>query len=706
MYVNCQNRRKRKRGEKLFDFQTFGDPGCPADYDLPFRDNIRVFLEECAEREPYNIDGNPAWIVLLQGETQSAIIPLHVVEENALNSPNPHCDQCRCVGWSHHLVSKRRYHFLIAAPEIAERPLGLAAAMVGTRVCPNCHDRVSNISSCLTCGEKVVQGRTLDLHTHLLHGVIHGNGFGHLLCINGREKGSKYASGRHIMDFWDRMCSMLRARKVSVEDLAKKRSMAFRLLNCAAYGQSWYGRWGYVFGHGSFGVTPQMYSKAIEAVRGIPLKVMMQHFQGVDTQVLEIVHEYQRISRQELQTVGDLFRYMLELKARLPLQSSPSTSGSTTMTSDNGSTKSFTERNALNSNHIAAYTQCRWSVKRLELAAQVVVDALRNCSKDKMSRQDVRDVARLHIGDTGLLDFVLKSLGNRIVGDSIVRRAVNPATKILEYSLEDVNKVESVDHFGCGVEDPLWQVRRTEVERDIFYLYKHVLENYKPARKGFKTVSNGTNSNILMAIPTATKIILDTKQFIKDYKGEMTRKGAHNEWAIDEDEMLRVLCNVVVMNKEKNNHMSMDMSMTNRPLPPAEMVVLPPHATIGELKEEAQRALRDTYIVTENLVVEGILDLQGDDDDLLFGTLESGSTVMVQGTGIDVSSDLRYEGGADDWTVDCPCGAKDDDGERMIACDMCEVWQHTRCAGICDADAVPQLFLCNRCGMGLYQAIL
>ncbi|XXG73357.1 hypothetical protein AAC387_Pa07g2289 [Persea americana] len=48
--------------------------------------------------------------------------------------------------------------------------------------------------------------------THLLHGVVHVNGYGHLLRINGREGGSKFLSGRHIMDFWDRLCKMLRFR--------------------------------------------------------------------------------------------------------------------------------------------------------------------------------------------------------------------------------------------------------------------------------------------------------------------------------------------------------------------------------------------------------------------------------------------------------------------------------------------------------------
>lgn len=52
----------------------------------------------------------------------------------------------------------------------------------------------------------------LENTTHLLHGVIHGNGYGHLLRVNGREGGSRFLSGCHIMDFWDRLCNTLGVR--------------------------------------------------------------------------------------------------------------------------------------------------------------------------------------------------------------------------------------------------------------------------------------------------------------------------------------------------------------------------------------------------------------------------------------------------------------------------------------------------------------
>nr|CAB3489593.1 unnamed protein product [Digitaria exilis] len=55
------------------------------------------------------------------------------------------------------------------------------------------------------------------------------------------------------------------------------------------------------------------------------------------------------------------------------------------------------------------------------------------------------------------------------------------------------------------------------------------------------------------------------------------------------------------------------------------------------------------------------------------------------------------ERGVDNWTVSCSCGATDDDGERMLSCDSCHVWQHTRCAGISDFDQVPKRYVCKSC---------
>lgn len=98
MYLTADRTRKRRRGDRLFGFHTFGDPGCPADYYGPFRDNIRRFLEECAEPELYNVEGMPAWSVGLTEDSSGSRISLLIIEEGMRDSLHPHCDHCRCIG--------------------------------------------------------------------------------------------------------------------------------------------------------------------------------------------------------------------------------------------------------------------------------------------------------------------------------------------------------------------------------------------------------------------------------------------------------------------------------------------------------------------------------------------------------------------------------------------------------------------------------
>lgn len=84
-------------------------------------------------------------------------------------------------GWSNHFVSKRKYHIVIPLDDRWNKRLDDG-------------------------------GFDLDDQTHLLHGLIHCNGFGHLLCVNGIEGGSKFLCGREVMDLWDRICTILRTR--------------------------------------------------------------------------------------------------------------------------------------------------------------------------------------------------------------------------------------------------------------------------------------------------------------------------------------------------------------------------------------------------------------------------------------------------------------------------------------------------------------
>lgn len=76
---------------------------------------------------------------------------------------------------------------------------------------------------------------------------------------------------------------------------------------------------------------------------------------------------------------------------------------------------------------------------------------------------------------------------------------------------------------------------------------------------------------------------------------------------------------------------------------------------------------------------------------MLSGMVESGETVWLRGTG------LEYKGGADGWTVDCKCRVVDDDGKRMVACNVCVAWQQTRCTGYFDTESPPKAYWCKPC---------
>ncbi|KAI3886124.1 hypothetical protein MKW92_046171 [Papaver armeniacum] len=736
------NNKKRKVNDvnkKSYGFHTFGDPGCPCDFSGTFRDNIREFIQKCCEIEDWSVEGCPVWCTLLVDERRRSVgsggggdgdggggdgggggvvVPLYTIEESVKHSLQPFCDQCRCIGWSHHFVSKRRYHLIIPVENDWHK-------------FPN-------------------KSLFHDHQTHLLHGLIHCNGFGHLLSINGFEGGSKFFCGREIMDLWDRICTALRARKITVEDVSKKRSMDLRLLYGVAYGHPWFGRWGYQFCHGSFGVTEHNYNTAIDMLSSFNLDKIVENCRGKDRNHMEkIIRTYREMSETHLITIRDLIRFMLITHKALPKPQSvvkPITrsvpqrqpfqdvskkhsnsdnkqnnissknkdndcNNGNSKNKDNDCKNGNSKNKDKDSNKVsikshskyrkfksfAAQMASRWPPRRLEYAADVIVDALKEKGSG-MSRQDLREAARLHIGDTGLLDFVLKSINNLIVGKYVVLRAMNLETRTLEFTIHELPGEDACETPESSPDGPVAARHNNtttttattttthvthdtpglDVYSDVLYLYKELLlQGYDG-----KTI---TELNQL-----STQAVLDSKHFVR-------------EWPLrdEEDFFLRFVCRLKPSLFEYGYEYELNQSCSP---PPGELVVVPIHTTIGELKTEIECTLRDTYCLLESFRVTEIEGMEEfEDEEVLFGVVESGADLWVLGNGLgEGSSDaLKYEGGVDSWTVDCSCGAKDDDGERMVACDICEVWQHTRCSGIADADAVPRLFLCANCNASL-----
>lgn len=464
--------------------------------------------------------------------------------------------------------------------------------------------------------------------------------------------------------------------------------MDLRLLHGAAYGHSWFGRWGYKFSRGSFGVKEHNYDRAIQVICSLNLDQIIHDFCNTDrwAEINEIIHHYRDLSERQLTTLQDLLRFMFTIKSNALMQKNPNNPLAAFLPSfSKPLTREVTLRKPMGKEKCGKYRKfstvvasmdSRWPTKRLEYAAHVIVDALKERKADKsssggMTRQEVRDAARLHIGDTGLLDYVLKSLNNVIVGNHIVRRAVNSSSRILEYTIQETgNQIggnEKEAELVSETRNAPTVVPGVDVLSDIAYVYTHVLFSYPESE----------------IMELATRVVLDSKHFVK-------------EWPIrdEADQLFRFICQLVP------SSINFESDLTKES-PPSELVILPLHATVGELKQAIEDAFRDTYCITENMTVKEIEHMDFEDEEVLFGAVESGSLILVRGCGIDWEDQLRREGGLNNWTVRCECGVRDDDGERMVACDICEVWQHTRCCGIDDSETVPPLFICPGCCVSL-----
>lgn len=192
------------------------------------------------------------------------------------------------------------------------------------------------------------------------------------------------------------------------------------------------------------------------------------------------------------------------------------------------------------------------------------------------------------------------------------------------------------------------------------------MERYKPEATRESALISATN-------------ILNCKHFVKRY----------DQVASNPSE-LRIWCNIEMVDQQNENI-----------VPPPELLVLPINATIASLKREATKAFQETYLIFQRFQAEELLGFEKVDHStpvmLLLGL---NGTVKVRGWCLGIERKLgqfRMERGTEMWTVDCVCGTKDDDGERMLACDSCSMWQHTRCNKIGDYEEVPVTFMCMKC---------
>ncbi|KAK6246699.1 zinc finger protein [Theobroma cacao] len=650
-------RRTTRVTADLSDFLSFPSPSTTAAFSgKPFREAVRSFLSSHARLTtafaPPVLPCLMTWQILFRvgdsvtdaHDPSPIVAALYIVEEDVTRSSRSvYCDQCRVVGWSGHPVCRKRYHFII-------------------RSCDNGINSYENKS----CPSRVVSGDhdDDDVHdveeweysqfednTHLLHGVVHSNGYGHLLTVNGREGGSNLLSGFHIMNFWDSLCTLLSVRKVTVMDVSKKYGMEYRLLHAITRGHSWYGNWGYEFGSGSYALTQDAYKRAVDNLSTMPLSPLLFQGRKTRTRLQNIIAFYQSLSCSELSTLKDLFSFLLRLITESHRTSMPKTSK-----------MSDSSTNVL----------CAWTRNDVESLQQAMIKVLMAAAPGSnwVARRGLKGVMS-KAASPELLDYCLKHLrGNLATNGKVVEARCNPNSSDIEFRLQPLSSVpnESSLYSNCPSEE--------HIKGDLKFLFDSLLHpetmlTYRP---------QATRECV---IDSATKL-LDCKQFVKDYK-----PYAYNPFAIC------VWCHLELSDQPKDD-----------PVPPPELIVLPLNATIGDLKSEATNAFEDVYAMFKRFQVEHLLDYGSVEDNITLKLLV-GTTGSIQVKGRCPSKHglnrYRLERGTDNWTVDCTCGAKDDDGERMLACDICGVWQHTRCAGIDNADAIPAKFICMRCANSLHK---
>ncbi|KAL6505881.1 hypothetical protein OROHE_023260 [Orobanche hederae] len=564
---NGSKRKNRINSARLFDFGNSAIPGLKNRFlSGAFRDNIRNFLQNFGKIEDHTVCDMTVWCTALVTENDR-VLPLYVMEETVENSLDPFCEHCELSGWGHHFVCKRRYHFIIPVKENRNLPLDEDFG---------------------------------DIHSHDLYGLIHCNGYGHLLGINCLQKKSNFSTADDCMELWDRLCTVLKVRSISAHNTLRKEAIYRNLIHGAAYGKSWFEKWGYKFiSIGKPGITEREYNAAVRFLSSLSLnKIIIDSKKKKNRDKMrEMIDVYRKVSETPLVTVGDLLKFMLIFQSRIRTDNS------------NYSRKFDSEAGGRNPMGFETFvhsmtTDCRWSARRLEHVLCVIIDLLKKHKANNsvgrescgMSRQELRDEARKSIGDTGLIDFVLKSIKSFMVDNLTIRRVVNPFSRLAEFKIQEILRSGETD-IGLSL----------NLTPDVQFIYENVLEGY-----------------------FEHQVVLSGNVFVKEWpvKGENIVNRS-----------MKLTCKVLPSFDEIESELT-------RPLSPGEVVVVEPWITIGDLKIVAQCALRDTYCVMDEFEVSQIGGLRKiEEEKVISSALESGVQVWVRGRGLDLRTRLRYEDG-------------------------------------------------------------
>ncbi|KAE9619118.1 putative endoribonuclease YbeY [Lupinus albus] len=332
----------------------------------------------------------------------------------------------------------------------------------------------------------------LENTTHLLHGVVHANGYGHLLRVNGREGGSRFLSGCHIMDFWDRLCKTLGIRKVSVMDVSKKYGLDYRLLHAIMKGHPWYGDWGYEFGSGSYCLTQEAYKNAVENLSNLPLSIFLFNGQNLHSHLQDMLSYYQSLSEHKLVNMRDLFCFLMYL-----------------INDVRKTVPSVDDINCKKRRFNASGISSSWEKNDIECVKEAMLRVLRAVSGSNwVSWRAVRG-AVCKVASPELIDYCLGELEGKVVhGGMVVNTRCNPQTGTSECRLEAADDScygIIANNNSSGLKSPS--------EENLLQCLKYLYESMLHPQMMLKYV---TEEKRIPALTSAQKL-LDCKQFVKAY---------------------------------------------------------------------------------------------------------------------------------------------------------------------------------------------
>jgi len=724
--------------------------------------------------------GVQCWRVALFRPAHTPVpLSLHVYAEHTLQAPpaRVHCDACRVTGWAHHPVTCTTFHFIV--PADSQPPPG---------ACPACAAPAPpDAALCPACGaSQAAPPHVFESTRHRLHGVLHAHGYGHLLRLCGREAGSARLSGAALLSLWDALCAGLRARSVSVEDVSTKAGLPLRLLHGAAHGQPWYAAAGYAFGRGGFGISRAAHRRALETLHRAPLPPLRAHFAraaaaaaaggagaegaegaegadgGGEAEVEALLQRYDAVVAaacaaarhgsgrpRRLLTLGELLQLLLgfyggrgaEAARRLVSPKGGGGAEAAPAASAPGAARP-SDAAGKRKREARPPATARWPPARLAAAAAAAAAALASIAPAEgpgwVHRSTLRCAARELVLDSELLDAVLKTLDVlRPPGGPppAVERRLDARSKQLQFRIAPpAAAAAAAAEVEAEAEAPAARAARTvgslegpgreEAAADLHALYRGLFEPGPEA---------AAEAGPVAALRAAACVVLDTKLFIKDYRGELDGSGV-KAWAPPggggaafrppphvaapppPPQPLRVLLAPALERAGAPRPAAAAGWAGGRPHarrdPPPLLLLLPPGSVVAELKSAASAAFGRTYPCLAGYEVESVegLAMCGDRARVAlrgpaappvrawgqFGGEAGGAEALARLA----SSPLRFQGGLEAWVVRCACGVDDDDGERMFECARCGIWKHTRCEGLADEEEVEEGRACGACLAG------